>query len=232
MAIKEAALRKRQQIASANRMMFMWVAGASIVVGFAFVGGYFLVQKLAFNQKVINEKNNTVAVLKKNNATVEELRNNIRLLNTNQSLNDTKAPGEDKALQVVLDALPADANSLALASSLQNKLVNGINGLSLDSLKVNPAPGEGVSTSSTKVQDATKTSKTTNSKVTFQLVASSRDSNALKQLLQRFESSIRAIDIDDLTLESSGGKLTLTVGGHAYYEPAVNMQLIDKVVKP
>lgn len=230
MAVKEAALRKRQQIASANRMMFLWVAGASVVIGFAIVGGYFLVQKLTFNQKVLNEKNHTVSVLKKNNAAVEELRNNIRLLNTNQSLNDAKAPGEDKALQVVLDALPADANSLALGSSLQNKLISGINGLSLDSLKMDAVAGVEGGGDST-VQDASKSSTSSN-QVTFNLVVSSADSNALKQVLQRFESSIRAIDIDNLTLESSGGKLTLSVAAHAYYEPAVNVQLKNKVVKP
>lgn len=230
MAVKEAALRKRQQIASANRMMFLWVAGASVVIGFAIVGGYFLIQKLTFNQKVLNEKNHTISVLKKNNAAVEELRNNIRLLNTNQSLNDAKAPGEDKALQVVLDALPADANSLALGSSLQNKLISGINGLTLDSLKMDPVAGvEGASDSS--VQDASSSSSSSN-QVTFNLVVSSADSNALKQVLQRFESSIRAIDIDNLTLESSGGRLTLTVAAHAYYEPAVNVQLKNKVIKP
>jgi hypothetical protein len=230
MAIKEAALRKRQQIASANRMMFLWVAGASVVIGFAIVGGYFLIQKLTFNQKVLNEKNHTISVLKKNNAAVEELRNNIRLLNTNQSLNDAKAPGEDKALQVVLDALPADANSLALGSSLQNKLVNGINGLSLDSLKVDPVAGVEGSTNGS-VQDASSAT-TSSSQVTFSLTASSTDSNALKQLLQRFEASIRTIDIDSLNLESTGGRLTLAVTAHAYYEPAVNVELKNKVVKP
>lgn len=230
MAVKEAALRKRQQIASANRMMFLWVAGASVVIGFAIVGGYFLIQKLTFNQKVLNEKNHTISVLKKNNTAVEELRNNIRLLNTNQSLNDAKAPGEDKALQVVLDALPADANSLALGSSLQNKLISGINGLALDSLKVDPVAGvEGASNST--VQDASSSSKSSN-QITFNLVVSSADSNALKQVLQRFEASIRAINIDNLTLDSSGGRLTLTVAAHAYYEPAVNVQLKNKVIKP
>lgn len=229
MAMKEAALRKRQQIASANRMMFLWVAGASVVVGFAFVGGYFLVQKMVFNQKVINEKNHTISVLKKNNAAVEELRNNIRLLNTNQNLNDAKAPGEDKALQVVLDALPADANSLALGSSLKSKLASGINGLSVESLKVIPVAGV-ESDDNSSVQDASVS--VGENQVAFTLVVSSTDSNALKELLKRFETSIRTIDIDNLTLESVAGKLTLTLAAHAYYEPAVDVELKDKVIKP
>lgn len=230
MATKEVALRKRQQIAKANRTMFLWVAGVSIVVGFAAVGSIFLVQKLAFNQKVINEKNNTVSVLTKNNAAVAELEENIRLLDTNEGLNSVKANPDDKALQVILEALPADANSLALGSSLQDKLMKGVDGLTLESLSVTPVAGVEVSDDSA-VQDASATVDNTQNQITFNLVASG-DANALKTLLERFERSIRAIDITNLVLEQANGKLTMTIDGRAYYEPARTIELKDKVVKP
>lgn len=230
MATKEVALRKRQQIAKANRMMFLWVAGVSVIVGFAAVGSIFLVQKLAFNQKVINEKNNTVSVLTKNNAAVAELEENIRLLDTNEGLNSAKANPDDKALQVILEALPADANSLALGSSLQDKLMKGIDGLTLESLNVTPVAGIEVS-SDGAVQDASTTVEEGQNQITFNLVASG-DANALKALLERFERSIRAIDITNLVLEQANGKLTMTIDGHAFYEPARTIELKDKVVKP
>lgn len=230
MATKEVALRKRQQIAKANRTMFLWVAGVSVIVGFAAVGSIFLVQKLAFNQKVINEKNNTVSVLTKNNAAVAELEENIRLLDTNEGLNSAKANPDDKALQVILEALPADANSLALGSSLQDKLMKGIDGLTLESLNVTPVAGIEVS-SDGAVQDASTTVEEGQNQITFNLVASG-DANALKALLERFERSIRAIDITNLVLEQANGKLTMTIDGHAFYEPARTIELKDKVVKP
>jgi hypothetical protein len=230
MATKEVALRKRQQIAKANRTMFLWVAGVSVIVGFAAVGSIFLVQKLAFNQKVINEKNNTVSVLTKNNAAVAELEENIRLLDTNEGLNSAKANPEDKALQVILEALPADANSLALGSSLQDKLMKGVDGLTLESLNVTPVAGIEVS-SDGAVQDASSTVEEGQNQITFNLVASG-DANALKALLERFERSIRAIDITNLVLEQANGKLTMTIDGHAFYEPARTIELKDKVVKP
>ncbi|MFZ2836008.1 MAG: hypothetical protein WAZ21_01655 [Candidatus Saccharimonadales bacterium] len=233
MPTKEVALRKRQQIAKANRTMFLWVAGVSVIVGFAAVGSIFLVQKLAFNQKVINEKNNTVSILMKNNKAVAELKDNIRLLDTNEGLNSVKAKSDDKALQVVLDALPADGNSLALGSSLQQKLIEGIPGLTLESLNMTPVAGVEVS-SSANVQSATPvaSSKEKNkNKIVFKLAVSG-DANALKQLLDRFEHSIRAIDVTNLVLEQTNGKLTMTIDANAFYEPERVIELTDKVVKP
>jgi hypothetical protein len=230
MATKEVALRKRQQIAKANRTMFLWVAGVSVIVGFAAVGSIFLVQKLAFNQKVINEKNNTVSILTKNNAAVAELEENIRLLDTNEGLNSAKANPDDKALQVVLEALPADANSLALASSLQDKLVKGVDGLTLESLNVTPVAGIEISSDSA-VQDASSTVEEGQNQIAFNLAVSG-DATALKALLERFERSIRAIDITNLVLEQTSGKLTMTIDGYAFYEPARTIELKDKVVKP
>lgn len=231
MAIKEVALRKRQQIAKANRTMFLWVAGVSIIVGFAAVGSVFLVQKLIFNQKVVNEKNNTVSILTKNNAAVAELEENIRLLDTNEGLNSTKAKPDDKALQVVLDALPADANSLALGSSLQDKLITGIEGLTLDSLSTTPVAGVEASTDGDAGGVSTATDEAQTHQITFNLAVSG-DANALKALLDRFERSIRAIDITSLTLEQTSGKLTMTIEGRGFYEPARTIELRDIPVGP
>lgn len=231
MATKETAVRKRQQIAKANRMMFLWVAGASVVIGFAAVSSIFLMQTIAFNQKVINEKNKTVATLQDNNAAVEELRNNIRLLNTNQDLSSIKAKSDDSALQVVLDALPADANSLALGSSLQNKLINGIDGLTLDTLNVTPIEGSEV-LDDESVEDASASEDGAPTTVDFTMTVSTSNPTALKQLLERFEKSIRAISIQSLAMESSGGTLSLTIDASAFYEPARTVELKDKVVKP
>src|SRR5680860_739845 len=138
---KSIALRKRTQITMANRMMFLWVAGVSVVFGFALVGTIFLTQMLLFNERVLQEKDKTVAILKANNDNIQDLESQIRVLNTNQALIDSKAKPDDQPVQVILDALPSDANSLALGASLQNKLLTGISGLTLESLQVDPVVG-------------------------------------------------------------------------------------------
>ena len=70
MATEGTALRKRQQIAKANRMMFLWIAGVSVVVGIALVASIFLAQKAFFNEKVLAEKSKTASTLVKNNKVV------------------------------------------------------------------------------------------------------------------------------------------------------------------
>jgi len=230
MVSNQTGLRKRQQISQANRTMFLWVAGISVVVGFSLVASAFLVQKLVFNEKVLTEKSKTVSTLQKNNAAIDDLKDNIRKLNADQSLIGLKTSSEDKALQVVLDALPADANSLALGSSLQDRLTSGIDGLNLESLNVSPVAGV-ESTGDTSTQDASVSSEVVgDNQITFTLSATG-SATALQALLGRLEHSIRAIDVTALTLESQNGSLHLSLEGRAFYQPPRTVELQDKVIK-
>ena len=206
---KNVALRKRTQIAKANRAMFIWVACASILVGFAVVGSIFLVQMLIFNEKVLSEKDNTVKILKTNNNNIPALESEVRALDANQALIDTKARPTDRALQVILDALPSELNSDALGSSLQEKLLIG-NGVSLKSLQVDPAVGNGT--------------------ITFNFSASG-DEAALKLVLNNLERSIRTIEIISLKIENQGSIRLMTVRAKAFYEPKLLVELKNKVVK-
>lgn len=192
----------------------MWIAAMSAVVGVCAVLSLFLVQQIVFKTKVTTELDKTVGILKSNNKNTDGLTENVRLLETNAALNSIKARPEDKALQVILDALPADNNSLALGSSLQQNLLN-VNGLSVDSLKVE---------SQADSEDSTT--------VPFTMTLSANDPNILKDTLARLEKSIRVVDVDSLILERSQDKYTMTVKAHAYYEPAVNVELTNKTVKP
>jgi hypothetical protein len=226
------AIRKRQQIAKANRMMFLWVAGVSIIVGIAIVASLFLLQKAWFNEKVLAEKGNTAATLTNNNKVIGELKDQVRVLNTNDALRSVMAPGESQPVQVVLDALPSDANSSALGSSLQEKFLNG-SGLTIESLNVDPV--QGVESQDTQnVQDASKLNSTTSEhQITFRFSVSAdvKNASAFKELLQKLEHSIRAIDITTLSVETQGSRIILAVNGRAFYEPAKTVELKDKTVK-
>lgn len=233
MPSQDVALRKRQQIAKANRMMFMWVAAVSALVGIAIVASIFLLQKAWFNEKVLAEKSKTASTLVNNNQVINKLKDEVRVLNTNDALKSAMAPGESEPVQVVLDALPSEANSSALGSSLQEKFLNDP-ALTIESLNVDPVAGIESQTNS-NVQDASGNSATAGeNQITFHFSVSTDVGNAsvLKTLLQKLERSIRAIDITNLTIETQGTKLVLTVDGHAFYEPAKTVELKDKTVKP
>jgi hypothetical protein len=232
MAAKETALRKRQQIAQANRMMFMWVAGVSVVVGIAIVVSIFLVQKAWFNEKVLAEKNNTASTLENNNEVIEDLKDEIRVLNTNEALRSSMAPGQDQPIQVVLDALPSDANSSALGASLQEKFLNDP-ALTIETLNVDPVAGV-ESLGDSNVQDFSASESDGTNQINFRFTVSSGVDNAsaMKSLLQRLERSIRAINVTMLNIETQGNRLILSVEGYAFYEPARTVELKDKTVTP
>ncbi|MEI7689625.1 MAG: hypothetical protein WCI79_01510 [Candidatus Saccharibacteria bacterium] len=217
---KSVALRKRTQIAKANRTMFIWVACVSVIFGFALVGSIFLGQMLMFNEKVLAEKDKTIAVLKTNNSNVTELESQVRMLDANQSLIDVKAKPDDRALQVILDALPSDANSLALGASLQTKLLTGI---TLNSLQVDPVDGvESLSNGATAA--------TGSGEITFRFSVSGTE-QALRQTLNNLERSIRTIDVVSFKIETQGDARVLTVQAKAFYEPSKTVELKDKVIR-
>jgi hypothetical protein len=233
MAANNVALRKRAQIAKANRAMFLWIAVSSVIVGASIVVSVFLFQDLVYNQKVINKKNETVGILEKNNKAVPDLQAAVRVLDTSTALASVKANPTDQTLQVVLDALPADANSLALGASLQNKLLANIPGLRLTSLQVTPVSGV-----ETGVSDAVDTTVTTTATETqdavpidFQFTVTGNQA-ALKQVLVNMQKSLRIIDIRNLTISAAdGGELTLLVNGRSFYVPAKEVTLTKETVE-
>lgn len=213
------AIRKRQQIHSSGRMMFIWVAVASAVVGIALIISWFLFQQIMFKSKVLAEKHNTVSVLKESNQNVSKLQDEIRLLSTNNDLNSVKAKEDDKALQVILDALPAEENILALGASIQNSLIGGLPDVKLDSISYE---------TSASVTSSTEGVET----IGFNMVLTANDMRSLWAALDRIEKSIRVIDIDNMVIEKNDNGSTLTVAAHAYYLPEKRVELVEKVVKP
>lgn len=215
-------LRKRQQILRANQVMFLWVAGVSVIVGFSIVLMVFLVQRIWFGERIIAEKNKTVSTLEKNLSVIPQLKDNIRVLNTNENLMTTRLNDSDSALQSVLDALPADANPTAMASSLQTRLLSDVPGVVIESLKVIN------STSGTDESD----SEQGTIGFSFAVSTTSNNQNGLRQILLRIEKSIRPFTITSLSVESQGNRVVMSASGVSYYEPAQSIELKSKVLRP
>lgn len=229
---QKVAIRKRTQIEKANRTMFLWVTIASVIVGVCLVAVIFLAQMLIFNEKVLSEKSKTITTLKSNNENIKSLRTEIEKLDTNQSLIDSKAYDDDNAVQVILDALPSDANSLALGASLQTKLLS-IPGLSIETMVVDPVQGIESFDANSSVISTSDTNALTGdqSQITFRISVSGT-AETLKQALVNLEKSIRTIDVTKLKIESSSStSTTMTIEGRGYYEPAKTVELEDKAVK-
>lgn len=234
MANNSMALRKRAQIAKANRTMFLWIIAASLIVGASVVVAIFFGRNLIYNEKVLFAKNETLNILRDNNEAVPELENAVRVLDTNDALASIKANPTDQNIQVILDALPADANSLALGASLQSKLLKDIGGLKLTSLQVTPVAGiESLDESAEVVAEEPVEGEETlaGSEINFQFsVTGSQDE--LKQVLVNLQRSLRLIDVRTLTIASGDDSgLTLTVEGRAFYVPAKSIEMTDKEIE-
>jgi len=224
----DSAIRKRTQITKANRTMFIWIAVASALIGVGLVISIFLFQNLLYNEKVLAEKLHTVTVLDHNNSVVNDLQDKIRVLDTNQALASVKANPSDQTLQVVLDALPSEPNSLALGSSLQNKLLIGINGLQVQSLQVDQVQGAETSGASSTTPTTTSSTTTATSgaqAITFQFTIQGSP-DAMKQTLSNLERSIRTMVVTSVRVESSN----MVVQAKAFYQPEKSIELTDKVV--
>jgi hypothetical protein len=228
---QDVALRKRQQIAKASRIMFLWVTAASVVVGVSMVVSVFLIQKLLFNEKILGEKQKTVDTLVANNKVADTLKEKIRVLNTNQALLDARTeaekvviPGnESRPLQVVLDALPSDINSTALGSSLQEVLLKS-DKITIESLSVDSVSSDGLMPLGA-----------TGNTISFNMSVSAPMPDAassLQALLGRLERSIRPIDVLTVNIETQGTKIVMTISAQAFYEPAITTELKTKVIKP
>jgi len=228
---QDKALRKRQQISKANRMMFMAVAAASVVIGIAVVVALFLGQKLLFNEKVLGEKQKTISVLQENNKNASLLKENVAVLNTNQDLKDSLANPDDNApLRVILDALPAEANSSAFGASLQKVLLAG-EGISVDTLSINPVAGIEASDADTATDSTVVTSENSIG-FSFSVSTASGNGDSMQTLLRRLERSIRIVKLLNYEIERQGNRLVLKGSAEAYYQPEKKVTLMDKVVQP
>lgn len=219
-------VRKRQQIASSNKAMFLWVAGASVLVAFALVISIFLAKQIIFTEKVLIEKNNTIGTLDKNLETASALDKNVKKLRADKNLTLARSSASDNNLDVIIDAMPYAADEVALGSSLQSALLTGA---SIESLTVE-------STNTDTVTGGTDTSFLdqvgTAQPIIFSFKATGT-SEQLENVLDRFNRSIRPINILSLQLESAGANnLTATVQAVTYYQPKKTVELTEKVVKP
>lgn len=233
MANNSIALRKRAQIAKANRTMFLWIIAASLIVGASVVVAIFFGRNLIYNEKVLFAKNDTLNILRDNNKAIPELEDAVRVLDTNEALASIKANPTDQNIQVILDALPADANSLALGASLQSKLLKDIGGLKLTSLQVTPVVGVESLDESADVpaeEPVEGEEAPAGSEINFQFsVVGSQDE--LRQVLVNLQRSLRLIDVRTLTIASSDASaLTLTIDGRAFYVPAKSIEMTDKEI--
>ena len=223
MSERGKAIKKRQQIDKASRKMFLAVAVASFLTGFALVASVFIINKMVFNTRVISEKNKTYNTLLNNNSGIIRLADQVRSLEVNEDLLSVRLNDEEQAFRVILDALPAIGNSTALGASLKEKILS-VPGVSVESIIVNPTIEE---SSGAILEGDTSSSIATPIEFTFKVVGAVSN---LSQVLKNLERSIRPIVVDTIRFEVStiDAQSSIMVTGHSFYEPMAEAKLGSK----
>lgn len=219
----QGIVRKQSLINQTKKTVFIWVIGASSVVGAAVVVMILLVQGLIYNERVLAEKSASNKAIEKSITQAKELRGSIGTLNQNAELRMVRSSEKAQALQSVLDALPADANRLAMGASLQEKLLKDVDGVTIESVNLTD---EGVSSSS-EGEESTEP-EAYEQTFTITLSGSAED---LRVALERLERSIRAVNVTTLTGTTANERLTLQVSGSMSYLPPLTIEQTQKKVK-
>ena len=222
-------VRKRQQIATANKQMLVWVAIAAVVVSICAVLAWNFVQRIIYQAKVNNRIGETAKVLADNISAIDSLTTEVNKLSTNKNLNLPNLRLDDStAFQVVLDALPTEDDRTALGASLQDRVLN-LSGVSIEQLAVTTG-GSGVVITGT--DDAVGSSnRPTAQPITFNLGLRG-DFISIQEAIKDIERTIRPIIITTISLQGTDDRLQATISATTFYVPRVNYVLGSEEVTP
>ncbi len=241
-------IKKRQQITNTRKQVFTWVALAAALVVICLVVGWNLMQRINYQNKVNRDVGKTAQTMHDNVEAADKLIKNVNALKANAALSLPNLKADDSTVfQVVIDALPTEDDSVALSSSLQNKILSKsgvtIEQINVDTTESDSSSGSSSSSSSSSSDSSSGSgsSKSGVSKaddiqfpvakpITFRVsLVGSFDS--VKSALQDIESTIRPITITKLTIDGSDDKLNATIEAQTYYSSKVNFKLGKKEIQ-
>ncbi len=218
---------KRQQITRSNKTMFLWVAGASVIVAFSLVASLFLAKQMIFQTKIIAAKAETNNTLDANIKAAPALKKSVEKLIANPNLTDARATANQNNLSVIFDALPYVADDIGFGSSLQSVLLSGLG--TPENITINSLSSS-TSEEDTEIAGVVAPEGSQELAFSFTITGSDKD---IKEILARFDRSIRPIQITSLSLQAGeGGKVTASIQAKTFYQPAKTLQLTNKTVKP
>lgn len=219
---KLTGVKKRQQIESASRTMFIWVAIASIAISICLVTAQFLFQRLTFNQRIINAKIKASDTLSDNIDNAKILKEEVDSLVGNQDLASVKTNPEDPNVKSVLDALPSKPDSTALATSLQQAI------LSRSSVVIESIT---VPTGETEIESAEVSSAEAQPVEQPFSITVSGSYDKIRNMVLDLERTIRPIKITAINMTGSDADMRVTVDGITYYQPAKTTNIKEEAIR-
>jgi hypothetical protein len=213
-------LKKRQQIELAGRYMFIWVAVAAVAVSFCIATGQYMFAKWDYNNKVLGAKYKASDTLTKNINNANELKKEVDALLANSDLASVKTDPNDTATKSILDALPTTLDPAALATSLQESILNRA-GVTIENITVpSEVGGEG----------AASNGEATPQEAKFTFVVSGSYSQ-IRTMVHDLERVIRPIKVTGVTMNGTDASLRATFDAVTYYQPAKSANAKEETIK-
>lgn len=216
---------KRVQITKANSVMVLAIAVAAFVFTFSVIAGKALLNKRAYQAKVISAKEKAVNQLQANIKASNSLAASYKVfVDTPENViggnpKGTSDKDGDNA-KITLDALPSQYDYPAVASSLEKILTS-------NNYKVNSITGTDDEVAQQKTEQSSTPLPVT---IPFQISVTT-DITGAKNLLGILERSIRPISVQQVSLTGSNAKLEMVVTAQTYYQPGKSVTIETKVIK-
>ena len=231
-------IKKRQQITNTRKQVFTWVALAAALVVICLVVGWNLMQRINYQNKVNRDVGKTAQTMHDNVEAADKLIKNVNALKANAALSLPNLKADDSTVfQVVIDALPTEDDSVALSSSLQNKILSK-SGVTIEQINVDTTESDSSSGSSSSCSGSSKSGVSKADDIQFPVakpitfrVSLVGSFDSVKSALQDIESTIRPITITKLTIDGSDDKLNATIEAQTYYSSKVNFKLGKKEIQ-
>ena len=250
---KGVAFGKWAKIDKAQRNMFLAVCGTSVVLGVTVVSLIYFAKVIAFNGKLIGEKDQVIKDYKSIQESLKKISNDVDALRTNENLeavsrtraedcmklttqldeekdtiNDIELARICTSLRVIPDAIPSKENIEATLASLNQLLLWSDGAIQIEGI------------SGADVDDAVLYDENgTAVKTTLQSIGASLSlddtTTRIHMALDTIENSIRNYDIASASITFSGDSTTsesieLHSTFRAYYSNAVNIDKKSKKV--
>ncbi|OYW44638.1 hypothetical protein B7Z28_00090 [Candidatus Saccharibacteria bacterium 32-45-3] len=225
---KLTGLKRRQLVVKANKKVFLWVAGAALIVTTCLVVSQFFVRQLIYNNKVIDEKTQTNKTIEQNKETIKTVKDKIDAMRGNENLSAARADKQnDSNFQVILDALPASEDAATFSNSLAQTILRPANvGITALSAGIVDGQSASVPVASSVVSTGEAISP---AEMPF-MVTYSGSLESFKEAFLRIEKTIRPIYITNFVLSASDETTTINITGKTFYQPGGEIKLGQKEI--
>lgn len=218
-----AVVSRRSVLQASAKSMFLWVAGASILVVTIAVLFIYVFKQFSFNNTVISKETTAVRTLKENTRAYSELKKKIDDLAANSDLASARTNQQGDNLQVITDALATTSDASTFAASLQN-IIAPRSGISLESVSI--PFGDEASATGTEGETETKT-ESSPIELDYQVEAIG-NYQSISTFLENLERTIRPVSVRSLELSGSDSILRAQISLVTYYQPVKDIKINQK----